>query len=347
MHLFSNSSYCQENNSADWIFIYYMPYDNNLSYLGEDIIRMIKDGITSDKVIAVVQSDFDDTTGMYRYTIAKDKIIKTHIKNEYSARTSSFAQYMSWVDKNFSFKKSAVILLDHGGKLDELCLDEWPNESYLKVDSVRHTLDKFNQSQNKSIDLLFLQVCTKGSIEPLYELRNTAQYTLSSQTVLGAPNYYYTNMLSDISNHPHRNGLDVANLITQYERDDMYNSYTCLNNSKFETFRRKFNTLLSSVQNRIVLSSEPISKSYAGENYWDIVNFLIKIDLDGDKVKSRNELIKFIEKELIVIYKKNPKIKWIDKYSGLSIGSSLEHNKYKSMLFFKEFKFKITEVKKE
>ncbi len=336
--LVSNNSFSQQILSANWIFIYYMPYDNNLSYLGEDIISMIKEGITSDEVLAVVQADFRDTTGMYRYIITKNNIIKSHIKNENSAKVESYEQYLNWVASNFEFKKSSVIFLNHGGKLDELCLDEWPKKSFLRVDSIRHTLGNFCLKQNKKIDLLFLQVCTKGSIEPLYEFKDVAEYTLSSQTVLGAPNYYYKNLFEDICNNPNKSGLDIANLICDYEREDMYNSYTCLSNSKLLEFKAKYRRFIDYYQNQLSIISEPISVNYLGEDYWDIISFLCQIKVsDSVRIKIRNELIDFIENELIVIHKQNPKKGWIGKYSGLSITPPSKFGKYEHLLFFHDF----------
>jgi hypothetical protein len=42
----------------DWGVAYYMPYDNNLSPYGRPIIKMIRDGVTSERTIAAVQADF-------------------------------------------------------------------------------------------------------------------------------------------------------------------------------------------------------------------------------------------------------------------------------------------------
>jgi len=52
----------------EWLFIYYMPYDNNLSNLGTRIIEMLRSG-TSDKVGVTIQADFADTTGIKRYSL--------------------------------------------------------------------------------------------------------------------------------------------------------------------------------------------------------------------------------------------------------------------------------------
>lgn len=146
--------------NTEWVFIYYMPYDNNLSVYGADILRMIQDSITSDKVIATVQTDFPDDEGMNRYIITKDTLLKIPVQQEYSARTNTYKAYLTWVEETIRYRKKAVVFLDHGGKLDELCLDEKPEYRFLKVDSLKMVFkDLYPDSK---IDLLFMQVCAKA-----------------------------------------------------------------------------------------------------------------------------------------------------------------------------------------
>lgn len=38
------------DNQLDWLFINYMPYDNNLSGYGSEILNMLKSGINSNNV---------------------------------------------------------------------------------------------------------------------------------------------------------------------------------------------------------------------------------------------------------------------------------------------------------
>jgi len=62
-----------------------MPYDNDLSIYGEQIIKMIGDNIQSENVIATIQAEFADSPGIKRYIITNCAITVTEIDNEYSA----------------------------------------------------------------------------------------------------------------------------------------------------------------------------------------------------------------------------------------------------------------------
>lgn len=348
LFLASYFSFSQEKIKTDWLFIYYMPYDNNLSDLGDTIIAMIKDSITSDKVVAVVQADFSDSLGMKRFIITKDTIIITSLVTEYSANTQTYKDYLAWVTENFELKKSVVIFLNHGGKLDELCLDQYPQKKYLRVDSVKTVLQEFNQRQNEKIDLLFLQVCSKGSIEPLYELREVAKYTLASQTRLGAPNYYYHGLFKELSRDTNVEGLDIAKIMIDNETSDMYNSYTCVDNSKFEEFGLRMKYLHSTVEHKdtIYLKSRPQYEFYGGEQYWDLISFLEILEFDTEENRKYTEnLIYFVKKELITIHKINAnRSKRMIRYNGLSLLAKANLytenvEKYKHLTFFQLFRF--------
>ncbi len=322
--LLSTGAYAQSKKiKTDWLVVYYMPYDNNLSDYGKGIIKSIKDSITSDNVVVTIQADLDDTSGITRYIITRSGIQKTLLSNEESARTQTYEHYLLWVNSQVSYKKLAVVFLDHGGRLNELCLDEYPTKGYLKVDSLKQVFKRVYKS--KKIDLLFLQVCTKGSVEPTYELKDAAKYTLCSQFELGAPNYYYHDLFSALSHSRLGTGLDVAHYIVTHERDNMYNSYTLLDNAKFDSLY----TLLRSFVGHIEpltgprLLSHPLSIYYSGEPYWDIISLLENLDLDKHPRLNieRTNLIRFIFRSLITSYTINPTRDIANNYCGLSISA--------------------------
>ncbi len=337
-----NANAQSEILKTDWVFIYYMPYDNNLSEYGQQIIKMIQDSISSDKVIATVQADFDDNEGMSRYLISKDTIIKTSISNEYSASTKSYEEYLTWVNSKLKFKHKAIVFLDHGGKLNELCLDEKPVKNFLKVDSLKEVFHKMYKGDK--IDILFLQVCSKGSIEPLYEFRGVADYTLCSQIELGAPNYYYGKLFKLMSTKTISNGYDVGKAIVENESYNMYSSYTLIDNSKLDSLKYLFSDFVSELQKyKISLSSAPKGSYYWNEKYWDMVSFLENLLLPDNLVLNakKTQLINFINKELVVIHKINPMNYKMQGYCGISISRTINEN-YNTLEFYKM----LTEMRK-
>ncbi len=350
--IFSYFAQAQVSAKTDWLFIYYMPYDNNLSSLGSKIVKMIKEGINSDKVQAVVQADFAGEGGIYRFSIDANKIDTLWIEEENAAKTTTYQDYLDWVREHFDFEKSVVVFLDHGGRLDEICLDEYPEEAFLKIDEVAKVLEDFNQKRAKKIDLLFMQVCTKGVLEAFYEFKDIAHYSLASQTLLKAPNYYYTPLFETLSNEDISTGLEIAQLIAEYETLDMYNSYTCINHQEFTVFSNLFKDFLNYYHQKETrqLTQQPITEYFAGEEYYDVISFLENLTFKDKKAsQSKKRLINCITDELISFHKINSKatVSTISKYSGLSIYRHLHSTFYKKQVpdyshlrFFKDFKFK-------
>ena len=310
----------------NWLFVYWMPYDNNLSRYGEPIIKMIEENIKSDNLIVTIQADYVDNHGMKRYKIDNNGISVTIIDNEYSASIDTYKEYLEWIKDTFLYDKLAVVFLDHGGKLDEVCLDEKPTYQFLKIDELKSVfLDVFGKN---SIDLLFFQVCTKGVIEALYEFKDIAEYTLSSQIELGAPNYYYPELFSSFSEKEISSGFDVAELIIKNERNDMYNSYTLVNNFKMNNLYSLFSVFCNQISGmNINPLVNPLNLHYYDELYWDIISLLELFP----NIESRNNLINYIKDELIIMYKISPlRQRTMGSYSGLSI-SGVKDNKYNKL----------------
>jgi hypothetical protein len=108
----------------DWGVAYYMSYDNNLEVHGPTIVGRIRDGITSGRTVAAVQADLRDPGGMRRYAIRASGVETTRVDSEDSASEDRLVDYLTWFATTFRCGRYAVVILNHGGKLDDMCLDE-------------------------------------------------------------------------------------------------------------------------------------------------------------------------------------------------------------------------------
>ena len=340
----------QKKYNPEWLFIYYMPYDNNLSEYGATIKNMLKKGLVDENIMVTIQADFADTLGIKRYILSKDTIIQNNILTENSASTNTFNHYLTWINDNFTSKNYCLIFLDHGGHLDELCLDENPEFNFLKIDSINNPILNFNKKTGKKIELTFLQVCAKGSIEAIYEIKDCSNYTMFSQVEMGAPNYYYEEMLKYVAQNPNIQGCDIAEQIVLNERDDMYNSYVCIENNKFDSLKIHFNDFIQSFDqtDKVELYDSTLTQYYYyHEYYWDIKSFLNSLELDETSKNKKDILLNYIINEFIVFNKTNPKYPIMNKYCGLSLFAFTNKNysSYKHLQFFKDFK--INELQKK
>jgi len=254
-----------------------MPYDNNLSSWADSIYHMIQSGLESKDIIVTIQKDVSGDTGMTRSIITNKGITNYQITDEKSWSGKSYDNYLSWVSDQLNSDNYVIIFLDHGGKLDEIGLDEFPVKRFLRIDSARLAIENFNRLNGNKTELAFFQVCTKGSIEPIYEFKDIVNFTMFSQTILGAPNYYYTPLFRLLSGMEisKLKGVDIARIITDNFREDMYYSLVCTDNSFFDSFEKELTSFLSQSEN---LSEYQISNnlplSYYGQSYWDLVAFI-------------------------------------------------------------------------
>lgn len=335
LYIFPFINFAQEGKKieSDWHFIYYMPYDNNLSRFSTPIIDMIQNNINSDKISVTIQLDDRKTNGSKRYLITSESTNKYQIPDESSDDINTYKSYLEWVESIVSYKKKAVIFLDHGGKLNEVGLDEYPNNGFLTIEDIQKTFIDLYKSK---IDLLFFQVCTKSIIEPLFEFKDLSHYTLASQIELGAPNSYYPEVFKFISKNSKIGPTELALKIMNEEALNMYSSYTLINNKKFPKFYKIFKRLLNKIPNNKENSiKKPLTYSYYEENYYDLVSYLNHIKLKNKTfIKKRKKLINFIKNELIESHKINPYKPKMKKYCGLSF-SAESNNSYKSMQIYK------------
>jgi hypothetical protein len=324
---------------AELTFVYWMPYDNNLSVWADSIYQMIDAGVESSEIAVTIQKDILGDRGMTRSIISNKEIVNYEIADENSSSGKSFSDYLSWVSSKITSDSYVIIFLDHGGKLDEIGLDEFPEKRFLRIDSARMAIDQFNKVNGKKTELVFMQVCTKGSIEPLYELKDIARYTMFSQTTLGAPNFYYTPFFKSLTNSDigKLTGIDLARSIVDFEREDMYSSLVCIDNSRFDSFELAFDNFLNAYEDLHKYEvGQNLSLNYYGQRYWDLVAFIKSFE-----GVSSEGLLKGID-DLVVMHRINPKYGNMQGYCGIST-LAMNRNylqeiaQYNHLRFFKAF----------
>src|SRR5207248_2206864 len=119
----------------------------------------------------------------------------TKIKSDDSADEDQAIAYLDWFVKKYPCKHYAFIFLDHGGRLDEMCLDLEPDTEgkfWMSGRTLGAKLREFKKSMPGQLDLLFFQQCGRGSLENLYSFRGVANYVMASPVPVDTPNSYYT-----------------------------------------------------------------------------------------------------------------------------------------------------------
>ena len=317
-----------------WVILYWMPYDNDLVDLGEPIIEMLRAGTKNSKAAVVVQSDYFGDRKMRRRTLIKGTTKEIAIAGQDSSDISAFSAYLDWAYQNFDAEHWAVIVVGHGGKVNEVSPDDRglsdKNRTWMRVDRFAHAVSRFDRATRGKVELLFFQNCNKATLEVIYEARNCARYTLASQITLGAPNYYYEGFLQRL-NKPSVGGREAAIAIIESERANMYHTLTLVDNQAVKHIPAKLSPLIQLLltNHSPALDLSKLSTiRYFGEQCCDVLTLFEYLTTNINQASNAfTEFADFLKSSVIVHYqtggklygRRNLKNNAAEKLCGLSL----------------------------
>lgn len=225
----------------DWTFVYYMSYDNNLEGCGRPILDMLGKGVSSPRLAVTCLADFTDE-GLHRYTFTSEHGERVEdLPGEGSAEEETLRDYLEWARVTYPAKRMALVFLDHGGRLGQMSNDDNPGreggQNWLEVHETSRVVATWREAVQKDggeVELMFLQQCGKGTLENYYGFRDAARVIMGSQTVVGAPNYYYTKTLQWAAGHPQGTGEELAAQIRLHEPPNMFTTYSAFLGEELE-----------------------------------------------------------------------------------------------------------------
>ncbi len=318
----------------EWVFVYYMSYDNDLSHFGRVILGDLAKGIADSKVAVVVQGDFTDSKGMKRIALqnsnGKARRKEVILKSEDSADKNELRKYLEWVHKKWKAKNYCIVFLDHGGTLNHMCLDRKPfrkrseNERFasgkwLSAAETGEIVADFNRKVDGKVRLLFLQQCGRAAIQNLYNFVDTAEYILASPLKVDAPNTYYTKTLASVAQDPNITGEVLAETIMR--EDEHYTMYTLISNKELKKLPEKLRLILKSFGQKESLNRPDSCRclfEFEGERFYDLIHYFQALssannDIAGKELGSFSD---WCQNHLIVSRAfKGPE----SSYTGLSI----------------------------
>ncbi len=293
-----------------WVVLYWMPYDNDLSHFGEPIIQMLRKASTSPDISVVVQSDQWGDRTMRRRQISVEEIYEIALSEEDSSNASNLSAYLDWAYQTFEADRWAIIIVGHGGKIDEISPDDHQGidgkRTWMKVDRFANAVSRFNRKTDDRVELLFLQNCTKSTLEVVYETRNCARYILASQYILGAPNYYYNGFLQHLQDSE-LGGKEAAIAIIDSEQPDMYGTLTLIDSRAVELIPDRLSKLLDIAlegsQCAIDLA-KVVTYRYAEERHCDFFSLLtVILEHCNYSEKRLIEFADFLNRSVILVHR--------------------------------------------
>ncbi len=292
-----------KEKTYDWVFVYYMSYDNDLSGHGRTILRDLTKGITSSKIAVVTQADFINGKGMRRIalyrTFGRLKRKEAFLQDEDSADPAELKKYFEWVREKWKAENYCIIFMDHGGTLNNMCRDEKPfrNQSenkkfvsgkWLPASEVGEIVADFNRKVDGRVRLLFLQQCGRATIQNLYNFIDTTEYIMASPVKVGAPNTYYTKMLKSVADDPNITGTSIAKTIMQ--EDEHYTLYTLIDSNQLKNLPEKLTAVFTSFTQNASLKSpqscRPIFE-FEGERFYDLKLYLQTLSSSNNNIADK------------------------------------------------------------
>ena len=307
-----------KGRTYEWVFVYYMSYDNDLSRYAGTILRDLKKGIINSKIALVVQADYADRTGMKRISLypsyGRPRRKEIFLESENSADPAELKKYFRWVQTKWKAKNYCVIFLNHGGRLNDMCRDDRPlkkrngnNASNVRqwlpaVEAGKIVAD-FNKNVEGKVKLLFLQQCGRATLQNLYNFLDAAEYIMASPVIVGAPNTYYTKTLTSLARDPNVTGNILAETIMQ--EDEHYTLYTLVSNSELKKLPEKLAPVLKSFDQESKLNP-PQSCSqifeYDDEKFYDLKAYFQALDSANNGIANGeiDDFLDWCEEHLIV-----------------------------------------------
>jgi hypothetical protein len=212
----------------DTVLLVWMPYDNNLGDAVGPVLAGLRAGSAGGVQVAV-QVDRPDQPGMERLTFVDGVGQTMFLAEEDSGSGDALTDFLEWAAVRYDARKYGLVVLDHGGDLSHVARDD-SEGTWLSVGDIDAALRAFDADEAGQVELLFLQVCGKASVEPLLELQDSAHVTLASQLPLAAPNTWYESGLLAMGQHPEWSGQDWARAIATADGPQMFGAYTCVDN---------------------------------------------------------------------------------------------------------------------
>ena len=225
---------------SEWLLIYVMPYDNDLSVYHEEIQNQLVQnrGESEIAIIKALPNELELTCAHWSkndssfWELSGMSISEEHLKS-----------FLLQVGERSNAQKSAVFFLDHAGDENELGLDLNPEETWLSVSSAAEALKCFSQSKLTALELIYLQVCSKAHLDALSEFGTTSPFIMASVFPLGAPNSYYAGMLSEINKGMIHDGEELARSIVMNEDLEMFLSLSLFRTSALAQLTNEFHRL--------------------------------------------------------------------------------------------------------
>jgi hypothetical protein len=275
---------------AQCAFLYWIPYDNDLSHFTAHILEQLQRGARNSSAVVAAQTDAPGSSGMQRMVFRRSDARRQGVGGHDSSSAEELAQFLEWGARTIPAENYVVAILGHGGNHNEVSQDR-STQGWMGIEGLASALDRLKTTIGAKPALLYLQNCNKGTIETYYALRGCAHVTLAAQALLGAPNFYYEPLLRSLNGDNAATSMEVARRIAAFERPDMLASLVATDNFRLDELPQRLKPLLEAVRAsgiRELRREDVITYAYSdaqGELNADLIGLLAGLSSRIDAVR--------------------------------------------------------------
>lgn len=182
------------NPEKEWTFLFYDDAEFGQAYDPmDDFARFVSSGEAINYI--VLRDRVDSKASYYQIGSKHEKKLLKNIGEADMSDQKSLSDFMEYAKEHFPAKRYIVAFYDHGGGWAGACFDATND---MTNSNTALTPVKLNDAFTKfgGVDLvLFTAPCLMGSLETVYQVRNSVKCYIASEDVSGF--IYWFNMLTD------------------------------------------------------------------------------------------------------------------------------------------------------
>jgi len=231
---------------SEWTVISYLAGDNFLDwFMKENMKELIKTG-SSNKVNSIVFLDTtDNETKVFKVNKDDPLRIPTRIVNyswqEQELNTGdplTLINFAAWAIREYPARKYFLILGGYGegwiGLLHDMNNGQG-DVDVLSLGELRYALENITEvikgvNGKSKIDVLGLDACYMGMLEVMYQIRDYADYLISSENEEALDGWPYDKLIQPIINKPEMDSSQLASIVVDTYIDSVKGSPSKMKN---------------------------------------------------------------------------------------------------------------------
>ncbi len=241
-----NASNVEREKFKEWTMICYLAGDNFLDwFMKENMKELINAGSSNSVNVIAFLDTTDNDTKVFEFNNGDLVRIPTRIVNYSWAESElntgdpqTLIDYASWAVREYPAKKYFILLGGYGegwiglmhdmnngqGNIDVLSLDELEY-------SLKAITKEINQvNGNEKIDILGLDACYMGMLEIMYQVKDYADYLISSENEEALDGWPYDKIVETIIENPEMDCSQFSSCIVDSYLDSVKGSPSKISN---------------------------------------------------------------------------------------------------------------------